>query len=80
MLTSHEIDEIRMLGAVDVVQVRGKTDFFGHDYFVSNPEVSSDIIAVLRYGLKPNEPGRPLQPIDGPFWAILPADSSAATN
>jgi len=80
MLTSHEIDEIRMLGAVDVVQVRGKTDFFGHDYFVSNPEVSSDIIAVLRYGHKPNEPGRPLQPIDGPFWAILPADSSAATN
>ena len=50
-----------MLHLVDIVQVRGKTDFFGHRYFVSNPQVSADIIAMLRYDLRPNEPGRPLR-------------------
>jgi esterase/lipase superfamily enzyme len=80
MLTPREIDEMRMLGTVDVVQVRGTTDFFGHDYFVSNPEVSSDIIAMLRYGLKPNDPGRPLEEIVDPFWRVLPMAESSATR
>jgi esterase/lipase superfamily enzyme len=71
---------MRMLGTVDVVQVRGTTDFFGHDYFVSNPEVSSDIIAMLRYGLKPNDPGRPLEEIVDPFWRVLPMAESSATR
>ena len=48
----------------------GRTDFFGHSYFVSNPQVSADIIAMLRYGLRPNEPGRPLEHIAGPFWRV----------
>jgi esterase/lipase superfamily enzyme len=70
MLSAHEIEEMATWGEVDVIQVRGKTDFFGHSYFASNPHVSSDIIAMLRYGLKPNEPGRPLEPVVPPFWRI----------
>ena len=70
MLTPHQIDEIRTFGGVDVIQVRGTTDPFGHSYFVSNPEASADIIAMLRYGLKPNEPGRPLEEIVRPFWSV----------
>jgi esterase/lipase superfamily enzyme len=70
MLTPHQIDEIRTFGEVDVIQVRGTTDPFGHSYFVSNPEASADIIAMLRYGLKPNEPGRPLEEIVRPFWSV----------
>jgi len=70
MLTPEQITAINMLRAVDIVQVRGTTDFFGHSYFVSNPHVSADIIAMLRYDLKPNEQGRPLEHITGPFWRV----------
>jgi esterase/lipase superfamily enzyme len=68
--TPEQIDALGMLHVVDIVQVRGTTDFFGHSYFVSNPQVSSDIIAMLRYDLRPNEPGRPLEHVAGPFWRV----------
>ena len=34
---AEQITAIDMLRAVDIIQVRGTTDFFGHSYFVSNP-------------------------------------------
>jgi esterase/lipase superfamily enzyme len=70
MLSAEQISAIDMLRAVDIVQVHGTTDLFGHNYFVSNPEVSSDIVALLRYDLRPGEPGRPLEPVAGPFWRV----------
>ena len=70
MFSADQIEEIALLHAVDIIEVRGKTDFFGHSYFVSNPKVSADIVAMLRYGLAPNEPGRPLQQIAGSFWRV----------
>jgi esterase/lipase superfamily enzyme len=70
MFSPHQIEAIHMLRAVDIIQVRGTTDFFGHSYFVSNPRASSDIIAMLRYGLRPNEPGRPLEQVAGAFWRV----------
>ena len=65
-----QIEAIRRLEVVDIIEVRGATDFFGHSYFDSNPNMSADIIARLRYGLRPNEPGRPLRQIAGPFWRV----------
>jgi len=70
MFTPDQIELIGNLDAVDIIEVRGSTDFFGHSYFVSNPKVSADIIAMLRYGSRPNEPGRPLQRIAGAFWRV----------
>ena len=80
MLSPHQIEMIRTWGAADVIQVRGRTDFFGHSYFVSNPEVSADIIAMLRYGLKPNDPGRPLVEIVKPFWRVPKDDEAVAAK
>jgi esterase/lipase superfamily enzyme len=80
MFNSHQIEEFRTFGAVDVIQVRGATDPFGHSYFVSNPEVSSDIIAMLRYGLKPNDPGRALNEVMRPFWRMPTKGDTAASN
>ena len=37
---------------------------------ISNPQVSADIIAMLRYDLRPNEPGRSLEHVAGPFWRV----------
>jgi esterase/lipase superfamily enzyme len=68
--SADQIEAIALLRAVDIIQVRGRTDFFGHFYFISDPQVSADIIAMLRYGLRPNEPGRPLEQVAGSFWRV----------
>ncbi len=70
MLTPKQIELARTVGVIDVIQVEGRTDLFGHSYFTSNPKVSSDLIALLRYGLGPNDPGRPLEEVEKPFWRI----------
>jgi hypothetical protein len=55
-----------------------KWNFFGHDYCTSNPSASADLIAMLRYGLRPNEPGRPLEEIERPYWRA-PTEAGAGT-
>jgi esterase/lipase superfamily enzyme len=70
MLRPDQQEAIRRLGFFDVIEFTGSTDFVGHGYFVSSPKVSADIIAMLRYGLRPNEPGRPLEEVERPFWRI----------
>jgi esterase/lipase superfamily enzyme len=62
-------------GFIDVISVSGTTDIFGHSYFTSNPDVSSDLIALIRYDAKPGDALRPLVEIERPFWRIrTPAD------
>jgi esterase/lipase superfamily enzyme len=63
-----------------VIQVQGKTDLFGHSYFRSNPKVSADLIALLRYGLAPNAPGRPLVEVERPFWRIPEGQDTNASK
>jgi len=49
------------IGHTDLISYEGKrTDLFGHSYFTSNPQVSSDLIELLRYGKGPGDPGRDL--------------------
>jgi esterase/lipase superfamily enzyme len=43
---------------------------YGHDYFRTNAAVSSDLVLMLRYGLKPGEAGRPLEHIGLNFWQV----------
>ncbi len=80
MLTPEQIEQARTIGFLDVIQVQGKTDLFGHSYFTSNPTASSDLIALLRYGLGPNDPGRPLEEVEKPFWRIPARQGTDATN
>jgi hypothetical protein len=48
-----------------------KAGAFGHDYFHSNPAVSSDLVLLMRYQLPPGaENGRPLGGNGHGFWAI----------
>ena len=60
----------RLAYLVDFIEVKGTRDFLGHSYFTSDPAASSDMVALIRYGLKPGEPGRPLEEIRRPFWRI----------
>ena len=75
-MSKEQIGRMREQGFIDVVSVSGTTDIFGHSYFTSNPAVSSDLIALIRYGAKPGDALRPLVEVDRPFWRIrTPADS-----
>lgn len=56
---------------VHIIDSKGKSDFFGHGYFHTDPATSSDVIQVLNHGLPPGaENGRPLKAIGPSFWRI----------
>jgi esterase/lipase superfamily enzyme len=79
MMSPEQIKLVSELGFFDVIQIRGTTDFFGHGYFRSNPKASADLIAMIRYGLAPNAPGRPLEEVKRPFWRV-PETGAAGTG
>jgi esterase/lipase superfamily enzyme len=60
---------------VDLIEVDQDTGAFGHGYFLSNPAVGSDLVALIRYRLKPGDPGRPLVQISKAFWRIAGAQA-----
>ena len=62
------------LGKVDLITYQGeRTDLFGHSYFTTNPQVSSDLIAMLRYGKQLGEPGRKLVRTGKVSWKFPPS-------
>jgi esterase/lipase superfamily enzyme len=64
------------VGRFDLITYEGKrTDVFGHSYFTSNPQVSSDLIQLIRYGKKLGEPGRQLVRT-GPITWRFPDESA----
>ena len=75
-LSDFTADEIEVVksnpGNSTVVNFKGSENSqgFGHDYFRTNPEVSSDLVLLLRYGLRPGEPGRPLEDLGLGFWRV----------
>jgi esterase/lipase superfamily enzyme len=65
------------LGRIDLISYHGaRTDFFGHSYFTSNPQVSSDLIELIRYGKRLGEPGRQLIRTGPVTWRFPPAASN----
>jgi esterase/lipase superfamily enzyme len=70
-LTKEEAEKAARLAYIaDFVEVKATAGFLGHSYYTSDPKVSADLIALIRYGLRPGEPGRPLEEIRRPFWRI----------
>ena len=55
---------------LDIVEVEQTQGLIGHSYFTADPDASADLIALLRYGLAPGDPGRPLEQLQKPFWRI----------
>jgi esterase/lipase superfamily enzyme len=66
------------LGKVDLITYQGeRTDLFGHSYFTTNPQVSSDLIAMLRYGKQLGEPGRQLLRTGKVSWRFPPPSAES---
>ena len=57
---------------VDLIEVDENTGAFGHGYFLSNPAVRSDLVAVIIW-IEAGHPGRPLVEIRRPYWQIAGA-------
>ena len=72
IFSKAELAALRTNKQVAIVDARvTKPGSFGHNYFYSNPAVSSDLVLVLRYGKAPGaESGRPLGIKEGGFWTI----------
>jgi esterase/lipase superfamily enzyme len=72
MFSPAEIHALREAQTPQIVEARvSDTGAFGHDYFHSNPAVSSDLILLMRYQFKPgSEYGRPLGVNKTGFWLI----------
>ncbi|MEM7221705.1 MAG: alpha/beta hydrolase [Pseudomonadota bacterium] len=70
-LTDEEINRMKAHSSrVTVVNFTGESTGYGHSYFRDNPAVSSDLVLKVRYGLKPGDPGRPLEHIGLNFWRV----------
>ncbi|MCZ6838853.1 MAG: alpha/beta hydrolase, partial [Alphaproteobacteria bacterium] len=70
-LNEAEIERMKAnSGRITVVNFEGKSTGYGHSYFRTNPAVSSDLVLMIRYGLKPGEAGRPLEHIGLNFWRV----------
>jgi esterase/lipase superfamily enzyme len=70
--TPEEIHALRASNRPQVIDARiSNAGAFGHDYFHSNPAVSSDLILMMRYQFAPGaENGRPLGVNSQGFWLI----------
>jgi esterase/lipase superfamily enzyme len=67
---------LEKLGRLDLISYQGKrTDLFGHSYFTTNPQVSSDLVQLVRYGRRLGEPGRELIKT-GPVTWKFPIDKA----
>jgi esterase/lipase superfamily enzyme len=78
MFSPQDIADARKAGFFDVIQVTDVSGFIGHSYFHQDPRVSADIVALIRYGIKPNDTGRPLVEIAKPFWRVRTPDEISA--
>jgi esterase/lipase superfamily enzyme len=72
IFTPEELEQMRLSKTAQIIDARiSNTGAFGHDYFHSNPAVSSDLILLVRYKLPPGaDYGRPLVVDKKGFWVI----------
>ena len=63
--------KVAELPRTNIISARVVLDFAGHDYYRSNPAVSSDLILLLRDNRAPGAAnGRPLTEAAGNYWTI----------
>ena len=72
IFSTEELTALRKGSYVAIIDARvTKPGAYGHNYFYSNPAVSSDLILAMRYEKAPGaENGRPLGIEDNGFWFI----------
>jgi esterase/lipase superfamily enzyme len=72
IFTPEELQALRASSSLQIVDARiSEPGPFGHSYFHENPAVSSDLMLLMRYHLRPGpEHGRPLRADPDGFWVV----------
>ena len=66
----NERNIFNSVGNVSLIKVPKSGSFIGHDYFHSNPAVSSDLINLILYKAAPGSKERPLKKLENNFWSL----------
>ena len=75
LLASKDLDTrdrsiLERVGNVHFIQAQDIRSLTGHDYFVTDPAVSSDLLSVIKHSAKPGSKERPLTNQAGNFWLL----------
>ncbi len=71
-LSRDELAELERIPNMTIIDAKVSTNFIGHNYFYTNPAVTSDLVLLLRDGRPPGvENGRPLEPLAINFWRVF---------
>lgn len=71
-LSAREKEIMSQIRNVSFVNVEDVDSFIGHSYYRKHSGVLSDLAILIKDGLKPGEPGRPLLNEGGNFWILPP--------
>ncbi|GAA6183125.1 MULTISPECIES: alpha/beta hydrolase [Alteromonadaceae] len=66
----NERNIFNSVGNVSLIKVPKSGSFIGHDYFHSNPAVSSDLINLILFNAEPGSKERPLKRLENNFWSL----------
>ncbi|MDO6695265.1 alpha/beta hydrolase [Aliiglaciecola sp. 3_MG-2023] len=66
----NERNIFNSVGNVSLIKVPKSVNFIGHDYFHSNPAVSSDLINLILFNAEPGSKERPLKRLENNFWSL----------
>ena len=69
-VNKNEQNIFNSVGNVSLIKVPKSGGFIGHDYFHSNPAVSSDLINLILYKAAPGSKERPLKKLENNFWSL----------
>jgi esterase/lipase superfamily enzyme len=69
-INKNERNIFKAVGNVSLIKVPKSSSFIGHDYFHSNPAVSSDLINLILHKAPPGSEKRPLKKIENNFWSL----------
>lgn len=69
-VNKNERNIFNSVGNVSLIKVPKPGSFIGHDYFHSNPAVSSDLINLILHKAAPGSKERPLKNIENNFWSL----------
>ena len=69
-LTGESTKAYAKWGQMDIIVYQGERAALGHAYFTTSPQVSSDLIQLIRYGASPGDPKRSLKKIGPVAWTF----------
>lgn len=76
----EQLKDSQLADLIDFIEYDGNAGWIGHSYFLTDPAVNADLVALIRDDLKTGDPGRPVVEIRRPFWRVVSRPAGAVTS